>query len=162
MTRKSFLAELKVLLHANLEPAEAKDAYSYYCELVDEEPECGLIRRLGSPQSALEELLSQKERSGHTLRGGISALFLSFKVPHYRVKAALTLLALLLALLIQAAALILVLWDFLAVITFRYVWMLWLIRDLTLMSGIILLMMVSMRHIPYIMFTRRKSDEETA
>lgn len=157
MTKKSFFAELKVLLHANLEPAEAKDAYGYYCELFEEEPEDELIPRLGSPQSVIEELLSQKERARHTIRGGFTALLLSLKTPHYRLKAAAAMIAVLLA-----ALMLLTVWDTAAVITFRYLWTLWLLRDLTLMSLIILLMMMSLRHLPYIIFRRRKSNEKNA
>lgn len=162
MTKKSFLAELKVLLHANLEPAEAKDAYGYYCELFEEEPEDELITRLGSPQSVIEELLSQKERTRHTIRGGFTALLLSLKTPHYRLKAAAAMIAVLLAVILLAALMLLTVWDAAAVITFRYLWTLWLLRDLTLMSLIFLLMMMSLRHLPYIIFRRRKGYEENA
>lgn len=162
MTKKSFLAELKVLLHANLEPAEAKDAYGYYCELFEEEPEDELIPRLESPQSVIEELLSQKERARHTIRGGFTALLLSLKTPHYRLKAAAAMIAVLLAVILLAALMLLTVWDAAAVITFRYLWTLWLLRDLTLMSLITLLMMMSLRHLPYIIFRRRKNNEKNA
>ena len=99
MNRKSFLDELKVLLRVNLEPSEVKSAYQYYSELFDEEDEDALISRLGSPQRAVDGILEDRGSAGHTIRGGMSALFLSLKVSGYRFKAVLWILIMLFVLL---------------------------------------------------------------
>ena len=161
MNRKSFLDELKVLLRVNLEPSEVKSAYQYYSELFDEEDEDTLISRIGSPQRAVDGILEDKDSAGHTIRGGVSALFLSLKVRGYRLKAVLWILVMLFVLLCELLVASVVLFDLYAVLTFRYIWKLWVLRDLSALSFCVLLIVITVRHVPYAVFRRRKKDEKT-
>ncbi len=159
MNRKSFLDELKVLLCVNLEPSEVKSAYQYYSELFDEEDEDALISRLGSPQSAVDGILEGRGSAGHTIRGGMSALFLSLRVRGYRFKAVLWILIMLFVLLCELLVASVIILDLYAVLTFRYIWKLWVLRDLSALSFCVLLIVITVRHMPYAVFRRRKKNE---
>ena len=54
-----------------------------------------------------------------------------------------------------------VLFDLYAVLTFRYIWKLWVLRDLSALPFCVLLIVITVRHMPYVVFRRRKKDEKT-
>ena len=51
--------------------------------------------------------------------------------------------------------------DLYAVLTFRYIWKLWVLRDLSALSFCVLLIVITVRHMPYVVFRRSKKDEKT-
>ena len=70
-----------------------------------------LISRLGSPQRAVDGILEDRGSAGHTIRGGMSSLFLSLKVSGYRFKAVLWILIMLFVLLCELMVSSVVLFD---------------------------------------------------
>ena len=162
MKKEEYLERLRSLLFSTLEKDDAENAYSYYSELFEEDDADAIIKRIGSPEDVVKTFLKADDEitllpSPHRIRSGFRGLFKEMgKKGSRKITASLYFILILLILTLEAF-LILNSSVYLVIdISIGLAALSFILSDLTKLSLLILLTMLTLRHLPYFFTERRR------
>ena len=162
MKKEDYLESLRKLLFASLEKDDAENAYSYYVDLFEEEDADAIIKRIGSPEDVVKTFLNANDEielipAPHRIGRGFKVLFSSMKNGgHFRISVLLYFILLLVLFLGEAYLIINRLLYLVIDISIGFSALNFILADMARLSFLVLVVMLSLRHLPYLVTERRR------